>query len=137
MRKRIIPFIAATVSVGMGFLAYFLLTSTQPRTLETAPKYSAVDSHSAELEAGFELETGGDQGCFFHCVEVGLRVWARKGNVEAKQLFRSCKEAGFGDPFIDGADCDGERLLLKTTGSVVHVLSREKAVLSLDLSRAN
>lgn len=88
-----------------------------------------------ELRSGFEIDTSGDQACFSNCPEVGLKIWAQLGQVKVVREFRSCKHAGFGDPYIDGAVCDDENFILVKHERSVTVVSQEKDLWVIDFDQ--
>lgn len=92
------------------------------RPIDSDPIETVVEDTGPEVNAGFSLNTGGDQGCLTDCPQVGLRIWMTKGTRRLEQQIRSCKQAGFGDPFLDGADCDDERIFLKHDDQAIQVI---------------
>lgn len=124
-KSRIAISVSALVAIfAAGWGVKILMQKGLPlRHIDAAPvRIDLADAqNSVELRGGFSIDTGGDQGCMEKCPQPTLSVWAEKGSVRLKQSIRNCVEVGYGDPFIDGASCDGENLILKVVGSSIHV----------------
>src|SRR5579862_855283 len=97
------------------------------RNIDPAP----IESTTAELapgifEAGFALDTGGDQ-MSSRPVDAGLVVRVAFGSRLFRQEFASCKGGGYGDELSDGssaidwAECDGTTYSLRFADARIEV----------------